>query len=132
MIEILEGFPDAVVAARAKGRITKDDYERVLVPAVKQTLERHRKIRFYYELGSDFTAIAAGAMWEDFLVGVEHLLRWERVAIVTDVSWIRNAVNVFRFLIPGVVQVFGNADASGARTWIAAGMTSPSAQPTDS
>ncbi len=132
MIEILEGFPEGVVAISAKGRVTKNDYECVLVPKIKEALERHRKIRCYYELGLEFAGMDAGALWEDFLLGVEHLLRWERVAVITDVSWIRNAVNVFRFLIPGVVQVFGTADASRAKAWIAAGMASPQVQPTAS
>jgi hypothetical protein len=29
---------------------------------------------------------------EDFKIGVEHLSRWERVAVVTDIDWIKHAV----------------------------------------
>ena len=50
----------------------------------------------------------------------EHLSRWERVVVVTDVDWIRLAVNVFRFLVPGEIRVFGTSQASEARSWIAA------------
>ena len=52
--------------------------------------------------------------------GVEHLTRWERVAVVTDVEWIRLAVNLFRFLVPGGVKVFPTAQAAEARRWVAA------------
>jgi hypothetical protein len=38
-----------------------------------------------------FSGIDAGAVWEDFRVGMEHLSRWERMAVVTDVEWLRLA-----------------------------------------
>jgi len=89
MIEILEGFPNGVVALSAKGRVSKRDYETALVPQVEHALRGAGKIRCYYELGPEFSGMDPGAAWEDFKVGVEHLTRWERVAVVTDVDWIR-------------------------------------------
>jgi len=62
----------------------------------------------------------AGAAWEDFKLGIGHLARWERVAVVTDVDWIRVAMNFFRFLLPGEMRVFATSRASEARRWIAA------------
>ena len=67
-----------------------------------------------------FEGFDAGAMWEDFKVGVGHLTGLERVAVVTDVDWIRHAVGVFRFLMPGTVRVFPTNEAAAARSWIAA------------
>ncbi|MGT2434138.1 STAS/SEC14 domain-containing protein (plasmid) [Cupriavidus basilensis] len=54
MIEIIEGFPGNVVAVSATGEVTRDDYEKVLIPAVEAALARREKIRIYYELGSRF------------------------------------------------------------------------------
>ena len=120
MIEMLEGFPDTVVAASARGQVTKKDYEDILVPKVEEAFRRHDKVRCYYELGAPFEGFDAGAMWEDFKVGVGHLAGWERVAVVTDVDWIRHAVSVFRILMPGTVRVFPTNEAAAARSWIAA------------
>lgn len=119
MIEILDGFPDGVVAFRATGRVTRTDYDQVLVPAVERALATHRTIRCYYELTPAFTGMDTGAMWEDARIGIEHLTRWERVAVVTDVEWIRAAAGVFRFLMPGTVRVFAMADIAEAKRWIA-------------
>ncbi len=47
MIELLEGFPDGVVAASAKGRVTKRDYDEVLIPRVNDVIARHPRIRCY-------------------------------------------------------------------------------------
>ena len=52
----------------------------------------------------DFAGIDPGAMWEDFKVGMEHFTHWERVAVVTDVEWIKHTVRFFSFLMPGATQ----------------------------
>jgi hypothetical protein len=123
MIRISSEFPDNVVAIACEGRVTRKDYDDVLVPAVKSVLQRHQKIRLYYEITPQFSSIEPGAIWEDFILGVETLFRWERVAVVTEVAWIRHAVNAFRFLMPAEVRVFGLDEAAAARDWIVASQT---------
>lgn len=120
MIEALPGFPDNVVAFRGSGHVTRNDYDTVLVPAVEAALKSHDKVRLFYKLGPDFTSIDSGAMWEDFSIGVAHLLRWERIAVVTDVEWIERTVRVFSFLMPSGVKVFTLDHESDARAWISA------------
>jgi hypothetical protein len=120
MIRILSGFLENVVAVACKGRVTRKDYEDVLVPAVTDGLQRHDKLRLYYEITQQFSGIEAGALWEDFRIGMGHLLRWERITVVTDIEWIRHTVNVFRFLLPGKVRVFTGSETSAARKWIVA------------
>jgi hypothetical protein len=119
MIEILPGFPDNVVALACRGHVTKEDYDGVLVPTVEKALKEHEKVRLYYEVDPDFTGIEPGAVWEDFRVGVEHLSRWERIALVTDVSWIAHTMMAFSFLMPAEMKLFGTADEAAARDWIA-------------
>jgi hypothetical protein len=120
MIRILSGFPENVVAVACEGRVTRKDYDDVLVPAVTAGLQRHEKLRLYYEITPQFSGMEAGAVWEDFRVGMGHLLRWERITVVTDIEWIRHTVNVFRFLLPGKVRVFTGSETSAARKWIVA------------
>ncbi len=119
MIEQLKGFPDNVLAVVCHGRITKGDYETVIVPAVLDALKSHDKLRLYYETASDFGGIEPGAVWEDFMVGVEHFTRWERIALVSDVDWIKHTMHFFSFLMPGMMKIFSNAQAAEARAWIA-------------
>lgn len=120
MIEALDGFPDNVVAVSCTGKVTRQDYETVLIPRVNATLARHKAVRLFYEVGPGFGSIDPGAAWTDFKVGVEHLLRWERIAIVTDVDWIRHTIKAFGFLMPAQVRCFANAERVQARAWIAA------------
>lgn len=118
MIQMLTDFPDNVVAASASGVVTKRDYQESLVPRVELAIQRHPKIRCYYELGPQFSRMEPGAMWEDFKIGIEHLSRWERLAVVSDVDWVKHAVNVFRFLMPGKVRSFASSETAAARAWI--------------
>ena len=118
MIEIIEDLPDNVVGILAKGEVTRKDYLEAVIPAVDKSLKRNSKVRLYYQLGSEFFGIDFGAEWEDFKIGFEHLSSWERVAVVTDVAWIRHAMNAFRFLMPGEVRVFTTGQAPEAREWI--------------
>lgn len=118
VIEKLESFPDDVAAFACRGHVTKSDYETVLIPDIEDRLQRHDKLRIYYEIGPDLDGIDPGAMWDDTKVGLSHLRSWERFAVVTDVDWIKHAVKFFGFLIPGEMRVFGVDEATEARQWI--------------
>ena len=118
MIEHLKNFPDNVLAVVCHGHITKEDYEKVLVPAVVEALKRHDKLRLYYETAGDFGGIDASAVWEDFMVGMEHFTRWERIALVSDVDWIKHTMRFFSFLMPAQMKVFSGSQAAEARAWI--------------
>ncbi len=115
MMELIEGLPDNVVGILAKGRVTSRDCDTVLKPAMERTLQRHDKLRLYFELNSRFP----GAAWENLNLGVEPQPEWERIAIVTDVGWVRLMVNALLLVIPGEVRVFGTTQAPEGRDWVA-------------
>lgn len=120
MIEHLTNFPENVLAFVCRGRVTKADYDAVLVPAVMGALKTHDRVRLYYETAADFAGIEPGAVWEDMKVGIEHFTRWERIAVVTDVEWIRHTVRLFGFLMPGRTRIFSTSEAGKAHAWISA------------
>ena len=101
---------------RSRGR----DYDTVLIPVVEKALEKNDKVRLYYETAADFDGIDAGAVLEDAKVGVSHLTRWERFAVVTDIDWIKHTMKLFSFLVPGEMKVFSTDEAAKAREWIVA------------
>ena len=114
MIQIIDGLPDNVVGIAAKGRVTNEDCNKILKPLMETSLKRHDKVRLYYEIGCRFP----GAAWEDLRIGLEHIPQWERVAVVTDVGWVRHTVKVLRFLIASDVRVFTSFQAPEGRAWI--------------
>jgi hypothetical protein len=119
MIEQLPDFPSNVVAFVCSGRITRGDYEAVLVPAVEAALSRHEKVRLYYQIAANFSHIEPGVS-HGFNVGIEHLLRWDRIAIVTNLDWVRETLRAFGFLLPGAIEIFKLEEAEEARQWVLA------------
>ena len=118
MIDIMTDLPDGVLGFTARGKVTGSDYETVLVPAVEALLKTHEKISLLYHLGDDFTGYDAHAAWDDTKIGLKHLFAWERIAVVTDVNWVRRGVQAFGFAIPCEVRTFGNDELNQARDWI--------------
>ena len=116
MLELIEGLPGNVVGIAVSGRLTMQDCQDVLVPAMQKSLKRHDKIRLYYELNSRFP----GASWDELDLGLDHASRCERVAIVTDIGWVRLTVKALRFLIPSEIRVFPTDQADEGRAWIRA------------
>jgi hypothetical protein len=116
MLELIEGLPKNVVGIVAKGRVTMQDCHDVLMPAIKKSRKRHEKIRLYYELNSRFP----GSAWDDLDLGLENASSCERVAIVTDIGWVRLTVKAVRFLIPSKIRVFPTIQAEEGRAWITA------------
>jgi hypothetical protein len=116
MLELVEGLPKNVVGIVATGRVTMQDCRDILMPAIKKSRKRHDKIRLYYELNSRFP----GSAWDDLDLGLEHAWCCERVAIVTDIGWVRLTVKAVRFLIPSQIRVFPTVQAEEGRAWITA------------
>jgi hypothetical protein len=116
MLELIEGLPKNVIGIAASGKVTMKDCHDVLMPAIKKSLKWHDKIRLYYELNSRFP----GSAWDDLDLGLEHASCCERVAIVTDIGWVRLTVKAVRFLIPAKIRVFSTDQAEEGRAWITA------------
>jgi hypothetical protein len=116
VIEIVAGLPKNVVGIAVSGRLTMQDCRDILMPAMKRSLKYCEKIRLYYELGSRFP----GAGWDDLELGLEDFSRCERVAIVSDIGWVRQTVKAVRFLIPSEIRVFATVQAEEGRAWITA------------
>ena len=38
-----------------------------------------------------------GAAWQDAKVRMEHVTRWEKIAVVTGKEWIRHSVSIFGY-----------------------------------
>jgi hypothetical protein len=118
MIEQILDLPANVLGFRAKGTVTGADYEAVIIPAVSAMLSKYAKVRLLYHLGEDFSGFEMAALWEDTKVGLKHLASWERVAVVTDVDWIRTAMKAFGFLLHGRFRLFHNSELDAAREWL--------------
>jgi hypothetical protein len=120
MLELIPKFPTRVVAINASGQVTSKDYESVLIPIIETRLKKHPKIYIFFHLGSEFSDFSFGAMWDDAKLAVDHFKAWEKIAIVTEKTWVTSASDMFKFAIPCPLKVFSNKQYAKAKLWITA------------
>jgi hypothetical protein len=120
MIDLRQAPDSNILIVTAQGKITGDDYENTLVPAIRATLEQYDKLRFLYILGEDYDSFEGEALWDDAKVGLKELTHFEKIGLVSDKTWVRRSIKVFGFLIPGEVRYFSNDQLAEAKAWIAA------------
>lgn len=119
MIRLLGDMPAGVLGLEAVDDVEKEDYENVIVPAVKQAVAEHGKVRVVYVLGPEFDEYEREAVWEDLKLGVSNPAAFERMAIVTDARWAGPAVKIFSVLWPGQARAFPLSDLESAKRWAA-------------
>jgi hypothetical protein len=119
MIEVIDkGMNANVIALSAYGKVTHQDYVRVLIPAVEEKIRTNDKIRLFYHLGEGITGFDLEAIWDDARTGLKHFSAFEKIAVVTDIVPLRDAIKVFRVFRGCPVQVYSNEDFAEAASWI--------------
>lgn len=119
MLERIE-TSEPILAFRAVGKVEKSDYDTVLEPAVDAMVADRGELRLVYVLGDEFQGYSVAAGWEDTKLGLGHVTKWKRIAVVTDHDWLRHAVGMFRWMVPGDVKVFPLVQQADALAWAAA------------
>ncbi len=109
---------DNVVAFRALAEVTKDDFLTAVVPAVEHLVNQINEINFLLVLDTDLQNFTAGAWLQDGLLGLKHLGKWNRAAIVTDTDEIISFTNGFSFIIPGEFRGYKRVEFNKALNWV--------------
>jgi hypothetical protein len=116
----IAGLPATVVGVEAHVRVTVEDYEVVVVPAVKaaEAASSDGKVRVLYVLGREFPEFPAGAAWEATKLAFGRARGWERIAVVGDAAWLGWAIRVVGWAMPGQIRVFASDQLGDARGWV--------------
>jgi hypothetical protein len=122
MIEPIDAMPEGTVGFRATGRVTRDEYREVLLPAMRAAAGAG-EVRLLFVVGPGFEGFEPGALVEDtkagITLGIGHPHAWKRTALVTDVDWIANAAHMFAWLTPGELMVRDLDGLEEAKAWVA-------------
>ena len=110
--------PDNVVAFRAIGEVTKDDYKTVVAPAVQQLVDRTKEINFLFLIDTEIENFTAAAWKEDVMLGLKNLGKWNRAAIVTDSEDTISFTNGFSYIVPGEFRGFKKEAFNEALNWV--------------
>jgi hypothetical protein len=120
MLESLRGLPERIEGVRADGKVTKRDFDDVMLPLLEAARGDHRRIRLLYEIAPSFDGFTAGAVWEDARIGLQYLRLLERCAIVSESTATRDRAHAIGAMLPCPIHVF--ADRLAALAWLEAPM----------
>ncbi|MEU7904356.1 STAS/SEC14 domain-containing protein [Actinoplanes sp. NPDC049118] len=124
MIELLPDLPDGTLGFRFSGPVSRDEYVNVLLPPMTAAIEGGRGVRLLLVVEEDFGWFEPGAFWEDLKFGVgparSHHKAWERMAVVSDAGWVRHAMGLFGWMVPGEARAFTRPELHQAKEWLAA------------
>ena len=122
MVERIGDMPEGTIGFRVDGDVEREDYTKLLRPALEEAMAAGRPLRTLYVI-EDLDDMEAGALWEDsklgFDLGIRHHKQWERSAIVTDIEWMARATKLFAWMIPGKARVYPLAELEDAKRWVA-------------
>ncbi len=111
-------LPRDVIALRAVGIITAQDYEDVLLPLVEEKLKVHDKLKCLIVMDSDYATYSGDAAWSDMKFGLTKGFKLSSVALVTDSDWLKKTAKLFAPLMPFTFKGFAVDELDEAKSWI--------------
>jgi len=118
MLEVMNELPLHVAGFRAKGQVTKHDYEKVLIPAVDRVAKQFGYLHFLMVLDTDVKNFTLGAWMDDAKVGLKHYTKWRKMAFVTDQEGVKTFSEIFGIVVPGKLKTFSHNQLEEAIEWV--------------
>ncbi|MBM5802142.1 MAG: STAS/SEC14 domain-containing protein [Cyanobacteria bacterium K_DeepCast_35m_m2_023] len=118
MIEPIEDLPAATLGFSLHGDIVARDIANVLEPAIEAAFDQHERIKTLLVCGDDFRGVSREALWDDTTLGLRHWDGFERMALVTDLPWLRQTLRAIALFMPCPVKLFQADQLDDARRWL--------------
>ena len=118
MITLLTDAPSNVVAFRATGEVTKDDYDKVVIPAIDALVAKQDSINFLLIVDTAMKNFTIGALLKDLGVGLKHFTKWHKMAIVSEEAGVIKFTDYFSYIAPGEAMGFNHNQLDVAKEWV--------------
>jgi hypothetical protein len=122
MLRRMNDMPAGTIGFEAVGEVEDDDWEEAVEPLLRRQIAAGEKVRLLYLLGPEAGDIEGDAMKADTGFRARHGRVFERVAVVTDESWVKPALRALSVLMPGSARAFAVRDLAAAKAWLAEGL----------
>lgn len=119
MFKQISDMPAGTIGFEAYGDVDDDDFEEIVAPVLRREIADGRKVRLLYLLGPQLRDYEGDAVKEEMKFAARHATAYERVAIVSDESWLRPALRMLSVLVPGQLRGFPVAQLQSAKAWVA-------------
>ncbi len=122
MLRRMDDMPAGTIGFEAVGDVEDDDWEEAVEPLLRTQIAAGEKVRLLYLLGPQADDVEGDAMKADAGFRARHGGAIERIAVVTDESWIKPALRALSVLMPGKARAFAVHDLPAAKAWLAEGL----------
>jgi hypothetical protein len=124
MVQEISDMPPGTLGFRVSDLLAREDYVDVLVPPLRKAVDAGERLRVLYAIGPELHMEPSAVLQDVKLevdLGLRHRDAWERIAVVTDVDWLRRAFELFSWMVPGEIRLFGESDLEQAKAWLGQG-----------
>lgn len=118
MVKLLPGFPAHVAAYVARGKVTADEYEGVVMRRVNEVAETFGKVNFLVRLETKVGNYTFASFLKYLTISFKQFSKWERMAIVTDEAWVREAYELLSPLVHGEIRGYKLSEYESACSWV--------------
>ena len=118
MLTLIHDLPSNVVGVKASGVVSKEDYEKVLLPAIQDLYKRTGSVSLLLQLETELHNYTNGAWVEDAKLGLRYVGKWRKVAIVSRSKRVKWFTDTFGLLVPGAYKGFMFPDLVEAKRWV--------------
>jgi len=118
MFEILPVNDENILAFKASGKLTDDDYQQ-FIPILEDLIRKSGCLLLYIEL-ENFQGWDAKAAWDDLHFGLQHDHDFTRIAIVGNTSWEHAGIALANFFTHSNMQFFTEEESDKAWEWLKA------------
>lgn len=118
MIDRIDNLPAGSVGFRCSGRLTGHDVEEVVAPAIRAAVAEYDRVKALISFDSGFEGFSFSAAWDEAGLGLRYWDGFERVAVVTDLAWMRHGLRALSVLLPCPLRLFAAAEEDTARRWL--------------
>ncbi|TRW24266.1 STAS/SEC14 domain-containing protein [Flavobacterium zepuense] len=117
MITQITDVPNNMVAFKADGEVTKEDFELVKTQ-VADLVEDTGKLNYLLFLDNSPKDFTLGAWLQDALLGISNITKWNRAAIISDSDTVIKFTDAFSKVMPGEFKGYPKAEYERAVDWV--------------
>ncbi|WP_029038693.1 SpoIIAA family protein [Salinimicrobium xinjiangense] len=121
MLQKIDFQEEHVAGFRWEGKFDEKAFKQSLVQFLPE-LQMRSRLNIYFEI-VNLTEVEAKAIWEEIKFDVRNFTdlqsKIEKVALVTDMSWIRTLSEASSTVVPGIsLKAFKFDEVEAAKVWI--------------
>lgn len=117
MIQELKNTPNTMIGFVATDDVTKEDFDKVVLPGVDELVKRTDKLNYLFVLETPLKNFTIGAWMTDAMLRLNNIDKWNRAAIVTDVEGVKSFAE-FGKVVPGEFRGFTHDELTEAIRWV--------------